>query len=136
METFTTAEASQITGATARQLQWWDERGIVIPLLKQHARAYSLDDLLLVSVALWLKDSGIGLRAFRKILKANPIPRKSRYMVVFVERPHCIYCSSASDVLRVVSSPTATVTVPVGSLRAALNDPAMHSVPPAALLAR
>ncbi|HEX2597336.1 MAG TPA: MerR family transcriptional regulator, partial [Terriglobales bacterium] len=28
---FTSSEVVALTGITARQLQWWDERGIVVP---------------------------------------------------------------------------------------------------------
>ena len=40
---FTSREAVRLTGITPRQLQWWDERGIVVPAREGHRRLYSLE---------------------------------------------------------------------------------------------
>ncbi|MGZ4835901.1 MAG: MerR family transcriptional regulator, partial [Terriglobales bacterium] len=33
---YTSNEVIALTGITARQLQWWDERGLVVPLKQGH----------------------------------------------------------------------------------------------------
>ncbi len=35
---YTSREVMTLTGITARQLQWWDERGIVVPEHAGHKR--------------------------------------------------------------------------------------------------
>src|ERR1700740_2616836 len=42
---FTSREVIVLTGITPRQLQWWDERGVVVPSRQGHRRLYSLEDL-------------------------------------------------------------------------------------------
>ena len=49
---FTSAEVIKLTGITPRQLQWWDERGIVVPQREGRRRLYSFDDVTEVAVAL------------------------------------------------------------------------------------
>ena len=38
---FSTREVLDLTGVTARQLQWWDERRIVVPARQGRNRVYS-----------------------------------------------------------------------------------------------
>ena len=42
---FSTREVLDLTGVTARQLQWWDERRIVVPTRQGRNRVYSATDL-------------------------------------------------------------------------------------------
>ena len=57
------------TGITARQLQWWDERGIVVPAREGHRRLYSLDDLAEVAVICDLRRRGFSLQRVRKVMR-------------------------------------------------------------------
>src|SRR5437660_71125 len=47
---FTSNEVVALTGITPRQLQWWDERGIVVPAREGHRRLYSMGDVAEVAV--------------------------------------------------------------------------------------
>ena len=47
---FTSNEVIRLTGITARQLQWWDERGLVVPSREGRNRLYSSDDLAEIAV--------------------------------------------------------------------------------------
>ncbi len=47
---FTSREVIALTGITARQLQWWDERGVVKPAREGHRRLYSMNHLTEVAV--------------------------------------------------------------------------------------
>ena len=67
--TFTSREVVQLTGISARQLQWWDERGIVIPVRDGHRRLYSLDDLAEVAVICELRERGFSLQKIRRIIR-------------------------------------------------------------------
>ncbi|HSB75760.1 MAG TPA: MerR family transcriptional regulator, partial [Terriglobales bacterium] len=68
-ESFTSAEVVQLTGITARQLQWWDEQGIVVPLREGHRRLYSLDDLAEMAVIADLRRRGFPLQRVRKVIR-------------------------------------------------------------------
>jgi DNA-binding transcriptional MerR regulator len=65
----TSAEVIARTGISARQLQWWDERGIVVPAREGHRRLYSLDDLAEVAVICDLRKRGFSLQRVRKVIR-------------------------------------------------------------------
>ena len=58
-----------LTGITARQLQWWDERGLVVPRKEGHRRLYSLDDVAEIAVICDLRHRGFSLQRVRKVVK-------------------------------------------------------------------
>lgn len=66
---FTSNEVMILTGITARQLQWWDERGIVVPERQGHSRIYAWDDLLTVAVICQLRRRGFSLQRVRKVIR-------------------------------------------------------------------
>lgn len=57
------------TGISPRQLQWWDERGIVVPVRQGHRRIYSPDDLAEVAVICELRQRGFSLQKIRRVLR-------------------------------------------------------------------
>jgi DNA-binding transcriptional MerR regulator len=67
--TFSTRDVIRLTGITARQLQWWDERGIVIPSRQGHRRTYSFEDLTEVAVICELRRKGFSLQRMRKVVR-------------------------------------------------------------------
>jgi len=68
-ERFTSREVIALTGITARQLQWWDERGVVKPLREGHRRLYSMNHLTEVAVICELRRKGFSLQGVRKVLR-------------------------------------------------------------------
>ena len=66
---FTSNEVMALTGLTARQLQWWDERGLVVPLKQGHRRLYSLDDVAEVAVICDLRRRGFSLQRVRVVIR-------------------------------------------------------------------
>jgi DNA-binding transcriptional MerR regulator len=66
---FTTAQVVRMTGITPRQLQWWDERGIVVPAREGRRRLYSQDDVTEVAVICALRRKGFPLQRVRRIMK-------------------------------------------------------------------
>ena len=68
-EKFTSAEVIALTGITARQLQWWDERGLVVPAREGRNRLYSIDDLAEIAVLAQLRKKGFSLQRVRKIMR-------------------------------------------------------------------
>jgi len=68
-DSFTSREVISLTGITARQLQWWDERRIVVPARHGHRRLYSLEDLAEVAVICELRGRGFSLQRVRKVMR-------------------------------------------------------------------
>ena len=66
---FTSREVVVLTGITPRQLQWWDERGIVVPHRQGHRRLYSLEHLTEVAVICELRRRGFPLQRVRKVIR-------------------------------------------------------------------
>lgn len=65
----TSAEVVKLTGITPRQLQWWDERGIVVPARQGRRRLYSADDVTEIAVLCALRRKGFPLQRVRRIMK-------------------------------------------------------------------
>jgi DNA-binding transcriptional MerR regulator len=68
MQRFTSHDVVALTGITPRQLQWWDERGLIVPAREGHRRLYSLEDLAEVSVICQLRERGFSLQRVRKVI--------------------------------------------------------------------
>jgi DNA-binding transcriptional MerR regulator len=68
-ESFSSAEVVKLTGITARQLQWWDEQGIVVPVRDGHRRLYSLDDVAEMAVIGELRRRGFPLQRVRRVVR-------------------------------------------------------------------
>ncbi len=67
--TFTSKEVVALTGISPRQLQWWDEQGIVVPAREGHKRIYSVDDLAEVAILRELRDRGFSLQKIRRVMR-------------------------------------------------------------------
>src|SRR2546428_2622379 len=63
---FSSRDVVALTGITPRQLQWWDEQGIVVPAREGHRRLYSMGDLTGVAVICELLRRGFSLQRVRK----------------------------------------------------------------------
>ena len=69
METFSTGLVMRITGASARQLDYWSWTGFVQPSgIAGRKRKYSLDDVVRIAAVMRLKEAGLSLQAIRKAL--------------------------------------------------------------------
>jgi DNA-binding transcriptional MerR regulator len=66
---FSSREVMALTGITARQLQWWDERGMVKPQKEGHRRRYSMQNLTEVAVICQLRRKGFSLQSVRKVMR-------------------------------------------------------------------
>ena len=65
---FTTNDVIALTGITGRQLQWWDERGLVKPDRHGHRRIYNWDQLVTAAVICQLRRRGFSLQRVRKVV--------------------------------------------------------------------
>jgi len=68
-DSFTSQEVLRLTGITPRQLQWWDERGVVRPEREGHRRLYSLNQLTEMAVICELRRKGFSLQGVRKVMR-------------------------------------------------------------------
>jgi DNA-binding transcriptional MerR regulator len=68
-DSFTSRQVAAITGITSRQLQWWDERGVVKPQRQGHRRVYSLANLTELAVISELRRKGFSLQGVRKVIR-------------------------------------------------------------------
>ncbi|HXJ87366.1 MAG TPA: MerR family transcriptional regulator [Candidatus Binatia bacterium] len=66
---FTSNKIVALTGITPRQLQWWDERGVVKPEREGHRRVYSMNQLSEVAVICQLRRKGFSLQSVRKVMR-------------------------------------------------------------------
>jgi DNA-binding transcriptional MerR regulator len=66
---FTSAQVVGLTGITPRQLQWWDERGIVRPQRDGRRRLYTFEDLTEIAVICALRRKGFPLQRVRRIMR-------------------------------------------------------------------
>lgn len=66
---FTSSQVVSLTGITPRQLQWWDECGIVVPQREGRRRLYKLDDVTEIAVICALRRKGFPLQRVRRIMK-------------------------------------------------------------------
>ncbi|HKV93273.1 MAG TPA: MerR family transcriptional regulator [Candidatus Angelobacter sp.] len=66
---FTSAQVVRLTGITPRQLQWWDERGIVQPQRDGRRRLYTFDDVTEIAVICALRRKSFPLQRVRRIMK-------------------------------------------------------------------
>ncbi|MGD0986363.1 MAG: MerR family transcriptional regulator [Candidatus Sulfotelmatobacter sp.] len=68
-QSFPSHEVIALTGITARQLQWWDERGVVKPQRQGHRRLYSMQNLTEIAVICQLRRKGFSLQGVRKVMR-------------------------------------------------------------------
>jgi DNA-binding transcriptional MerR regulator len=66
---FSSLEVIALTGITARQLQWWDERGVVKPQRQAHRRLYTMQNVIEMAVICELRRKGFSLQGVRKVIR-------------------------------------------------------------------
>ena len=68
-ERYTSHDVSRVSGVSLRQLQWWDEQGVVSPPHSGHKRLYSSEEVIEVAVIAELRRKGFSLQKIRRVLK-------------------------------------------------------------------
>jgi DNA-binding transcriptional MerR regulator len=66
---FSSHDVIALTGVTARQLQWWDERGVVRPERVGHRRLYSMQNVMAIAVISELRRKSYSLQGVRKVMR-------------------------------------------------------------------
>lgn len=88
-QNFSSEEVAVLARVTPRQLQWWDERGVVSPEHQGHRRRYRLEELIEVSIIAELRNKGFSLQKIRKVLRF--LHRELGRRLVDVLRPSSEY---------------------------------------------
>ena len=81
----TTREVLRLTGLTARQIQWWDEQGIIPALsIEGHRRRYSHQQVKLLKAVQALRAKAVTLQRCRTLIRQleQAIHWRARYIVV------------------------------------------------------
>lgn len=65
-DSYTSSQVAKLAGVTLRQLQWWDERRIIIARHVGHARQWSSLDVVQACVVAKLRDKGLSLQGIRE----------------------------------------------------------------------
>ena len=65
-----TFDVARLANVSPRQIQWWDERKLVMPRFEGHRRLYTVNQLLEIKVIAVLKRKGLSLQRIRKILRS------------------------------------------------------------------
>ena len=65
---YSSLDVTTITGVSLRQLQWWDEQGVVTPMQIGHRRLYNTAEVLQVSLIMGLRRKGMSLQKIRRVL--------------------------------------------------------------------
>lgn len=65
---YSTAEVAAMTGASLRQLQWWDCEGGIQPAREGQRRLYSDEQVTLVRKVVQLRAAGVGLKRAMAVL--------------------------------------------------------------------
>jgi DNA-binding transcriptional MerR regulator len=65
---YSSLDVNALTGVSLRQLQWWDEQGVVTPMQRGHRRLYNTLEVLQVSLIMGLRRKGMSLQKIRKVL--------------------------------------------------------------------
>lgn len=68
-EGFTTLDVSRLSGVSLRQLQWWDEQGVISPNHSGHRRLYLPEEVVEVTVIAELRRKGFSLQKIRRVLR-------------------------------------------------------------------
>lgn len=68
-EHYTSLDVSRVSGVSLRQLQWWDEQGVVSPSHSGHRRLYQPEEVIEVAVIAELRRKGFSLQKIRRVLK-------------------------------------------------------------------
>lgn len=66
---FGSVEIIKSLGISGRQLQWWDERGVLKPRHAGHRRYYTREDVIALWAVKQLRARGLSLQSVRKVLR-------------------------------------------------------------------
>ena len=66
---FLSADVARMADVSLRQMQWWDERKLVSPRIKDHRRVYITEQVLEILTVAALRRKRLSLQIIRKVLR-------------------------------------------------------------------
>jgi len=108
-------DVARICGVSLRQIQWWDERGVVSPKHVDGRRVYSQAEVLEILVIVDLGLKGFSLQRIRTVVKALQIARGQRLLqsALLSQRP--VYLLTDGDAIRIAESAERVVEILKGA---------------------
>lgn len=67
---YTTQQVVEATRVTPRMLQWWNERGVIVPIADGRTNKYAYQQVIEVSVVWDFRQRGLALSRIRKMLRS------------------------------------------------------------------
>jgi DNA-binding transcriptional MerR regulator len=117
---FTTNQVQKIAGVTLRQLQWWDEQGLVCPVHDGHNRVYSETDAIHVCLVAALQRKGLSHKVIRAELQSTMVERLAgltgEYFILGTKAGLTLVLGRDQVVDRIVEARQAALLVSVSEL--------------------
>lgn len=107
---FSTRELANRARVSLRQLQWWDERGLVSVRHERHRRIYTPDDAIQVIVISQLRQAGLSLQWIRRVLNKEARELMAGGYLV-VARKRCMIAPNAEDAIRYAHTAGGSVVI-------------------------
>jgi DNA-binding transcriptional MerR regulator len=119
METLSTGLVRRITGATARQLDYWSWSGFLEPSsVTGNKRHYSFEDVVRIMAVMRLKEAGLSLQAIRKAIdklkQYHQDPLRELKLVVYLNDVYVYH--SAEDAYRAVDGQSTYLFMDLGKV--------------------
>lgn len=95
---FSSLEVADLTGVSLRQLQWWDEQGVVRPVQKGHRRLYNVYEVVRVSVITGLRKKGMSLQRIRGVLAKLDESRNGYFLELHRRGPDVFLLTNGESV--------------------------------------
>ena len=96
MAQYTTGELAKECGITVRTVQFYDQRGILVPsaLTEGGRRLYSEEDLRMMKIICFLRDTGLSLDTIGKLLKEEDL---GSVVSIFLEQQEQVLQEEIAD---------------------------------------
>ena len=119
MEVLNTGLVRRITGASARQLDYWSWTGFLEPSsITGHKRHYSFEDVVRIMAVMRLKEAGLSLQAIRKAIaklqQYHEDPLRELKLVVYLNDVYVYH--SAEEAYRAVDGQSTYLFMDLGKV--------------------
>ena len=99
-----------MTGVSLRQLQWWDEQGVVSPVQNGRRRLYSPAEVLLVGIIVSLRRKRLSLQKIRKVFSGMQETEELQKLLI-AQGQIDVYLLTDGETVTLESSPNAIVGI-------------------------
>lgn len=120
---YSTSEVASYAQCTLRQLQWWDERRVVMPRHEGHRRIYSFQQAVEVQILAELRRKQLSLQAIRRHMRV--IQKQVREISTDLSTPLYLVTSGKSVMIKTdpahvlsyaAAAPSGLIIVDIGAI--------------------